>query len=451
MFCLMGLIATPHIAESRAAATCTMGDANHDNHITSDDYTTWRNAYNQGVRTPAAGSTCVIGDTNQDGHVKLNDFVTWRSAYNQINTASAQGATDSVKSYGQLFGFSSSSLEQMDDMKKWGAKALRIEFTWYKHEPNPPVQGKHTYAHSQDNLIKEANNRGFKVLGMPDYTPKWVADPGCFAKYGTMCGPREEFAADFGEYVGMLVERFDADGINDAPGSPRIDAWEIWNEPNLADFWRPQPDARIYVKYLKAAYAQAKAADPDTIIVTGGLCCYMLGANAPLNYLKSMYAAGAKGHFDALGMHPYTYPAMPSQDNRNNVWQQMSKAYAQNGQPDSIRGIMEKNGDGAKQIWQTEMGAPTGGDTNGDGKSKCDNGDGATTGDEDRCVTEEQQKTMLVEAYTLWKTYPWAGPFFWYSHRDGATGKLNTELNYGVVRSDNSPKPAALAIPAITQ
>lgn len=413
----------------------------------------------------SAQSACVQGDTNGDGRVTLADFAVWRSVFLSQNVSPTPTSpsptptavppsvtpTPGVSAWGKIFGVATGAENQFARMQGWGVKALRIEFTWFKHEPNAPVGGVHTYAHSQDSLIKNANNYGFKILGIANYTPQWAADPTCFAQYNNMCGPKEQYAEDFGKYVGMLVERFDGDGINDAPGSPKIDAWEIWNEPNLADFWRPQPSPSIYVKYLGAAYTAAKQANPNIPIITGGLCCYMLQNNAPLNYLKAMYAAGAKGKFDALGMHPYTYPAMPSRNDKNNVWQQMSKGFPADGQPDSIRSIMEANGDGAKQIWQTEMGAPTGGDTNNDRISKCDNGDGVTTGDEDRCNTEAQQKQMLVEAYTTWKTYPWAGPFFWYTIGDADTGNLETEHNYGLIRSTGVVKPAGEAVPTITQ
>ena len=448
------------------AAACLRGDTNADGRITIGDYYAWQGSYyTQSIFVAGASpanSHCTYGDANADGEVSLKDFAIWH-ALRGGGTNREQGTVETAttipeqpkqepsddESIGRVFGFSSSAVNQLDRMVAMNSKAVRTEMTWYSHEPNAPTNGKHTYRFLRDTEVLEANKRNLKVLAIADYTPQWAADPGCFATYKHWCGPRIEFAADYGAYVGALVERYDGDGIDDAPGSPIVDAWEIWNEPNLANFWRPQPQPTVYTAYLKAAYKAAKQADPNSTIVTGGLCCHMLGDNAPIPYLKALYAAGAKGHFDAVGMHPYTYPAMPSRVDRNNVWQQMSVAFPQQGQPDSIRSIMIANGDGDKKIWQTEMGAPTGGDTNGDGVSRCDNGDGVTTGNEDRCVTKEQQKQMLTEAFSLWQTYDWAGPFFWYSFNDASSGHLESEHNYGVLHSDQSPKPAALIIPTI--
>ena len=66
---------------------------------------------------------------------------------------------------------------------------------------------------------------------------------------------------------------------------------------------------------LQAAYPAIHRADVSATVVSGGLAPHGdLGANPndprhPVNFLKAMYAAGAKGFFDALGTHPY--PPLP--------------------------------------------------------------------------------------------------------------------------------------------
>ena len=66
----------------------------------------------------------------------------------------------------------------------------------------------------------------------------------------------------------------------------------------------------------------------------------------PVTFVERMYAAGAKGSFDALAYHPYLYAP-------DNV--RFSKSGARE-LYDGIRQQMVDNGDGGKQIWATEYG-----------------------------------------------------------------------------------------------
>ena len=85
----------------------------------------------------------------------------------------------------------------------------------------------------------------------------------------------------------------------------------------------------------------------------------------------------------------------------------------------SLRSIMTANGDGNKKIWVTEFGAPT-----------LANG-----------VTETIQADLANLALAKWKTYPWAGSFYYYNLRDKCSTATDRECHYGSVRFDNSLKP----------
>ena len=61
---------------------------------------------------------------------------------------------------------------------------------------------------------------------------------------------------------------------------------------------------------------------------------------------------GGGGSFDAVGHHPYSYPYDPSGGQSWNAFTQTGYLYQ----------IMVANGDGAKKVWGTESGAPTGND-----------------------------------------------------------------------------------------
>jgi len=56
----------------------------------------------------------------------------------------------------------------------------------------------------------------------------------------------------------------------DVPKVP-LEQWQIWNEPNIADFWSEQPSAKAYVALLKRAAPAIRNADPRARIVLSGL------------------------------------------------------------------------------------------------------------------------------------------------------------------------------------
>ncbi len=91
----------------------------------------------------------------------------------------------------------------------------------------------------------------------------------------------------------------------------------------------------------------------------------------------------------------------------------------------SLRSIMAANGDGDKQIWATEFGAPTG-----------------TAG---QAVSEAAQAQLVGDAYARLKGWSWAGPAFWYSQRDQSTSLSSVEDNFGLIRFDWGNKPSYAA------
>jgi hypothetical protein len=122
-----------------------------------------------------------------------------------------------------------------------------------------------------------------------------------------------------------------------------IHSWQVWNEPNIPNFWRSGPDAKRYVALLKAGAAAIRAADPSAEVVAGGLPNSSLGVPF-LVYLEQMYEAGAKGSFDTLAVHPYS----------PDVAGLLSLV-------ESARTLMDRHGD-RSPLWITEFGWSTGGD-----------------------------------------------------------------------------------------
>ena len=52
---------------------------------------------------------------------------------------------------------------------------------------------------------------------------------------------------------------------------PPIRAWQVWNEPNIPAWWRPEPNAEGYVRLLRAAATAIHFADPAATVVSAGM------------------------------------------------------------------------------------------------------------------------------------------------------------------------------------
>lgn len=161
--------------------------------------------------------------------------------------------------------------------------------------------------------------------------------------------------------------------------------WEVWNEPNEVLFWYPMPNAAAYVRLLKKAYIAIKSANPDAVVVAAGLS----GVNPPRQYLRDMYRAGARTHFDVLALHPYRQPQSPDT---------YLADYLR-----FMKNIMEANGDLDTPIWITEIGWPT---------------DPSQFG----AVTEAQQADYLRRTYEISHSLPFVEKVFWYRLQDAGQG-----------------------------
>lgn len=142
----------------------------------------------------------------------------------------------------------------------------------------------------QDDAITLPGRHGLSILGMLDSSPPWasgVKDDGYWSIYGA---PRN--LEDWRNYVRFVVGRYA--GV--------IDRWEVWNEPwlnagNFRFFQNGNPQK--YQELLKAAYTEAKQANPKATIV--GIDTYSA------QWDQAVLAAGAYPFFDVLSFHRYDH------------------------------------------------------------------------------------------------------------------------------------------------
>lgn len=296
---------------------------------------------------------------------------------------------------------------QFDLMAEMNVTWVRIDIDWSVIESE---QSNLDWT-SVDTLLDEALARGMKVLAVVAFSPPWsrpsTADPSPDAKQA-----RPDDAASFANFARVAAQRYTSRGIH---------SWEIWNEPNTSKFWPPRPDAVEYGALFRVAVEAVRGVDPDATVLIGGLSPKFdepQAEIAPTDYLEQLYDVGAAQLADGIAVHPYSFPALPMDSTQRMI----------GGFKDlpALRAVMDRRGDAAKKIWITEFGAPTGTAPN--------------------AVSEDDQAAALLQARAQVDSWDWAGPLMYYELVDGGTDPNDAEQNFGVLREDLSPKPAAQAL-----
>lgn len=237
----------------------------------------------------------------------------------------------------------------LDLMKEAGFNWIKQAFSW----ESIAGAGRGQYDWSiADKVVTHANERGLKILARlsldPDLQGFWAGDP-----------PANSDA--FAEYAGALAARY-----NCQPGAIGcIQAYQIWNEPNLAREWGgKRPNPAEYVEFLGKAYRAIKAANPNAIVISAGMA--PTGDNNDIAmpddvFYDQMYQAmggSSDGYFDALGVHGAGYAAPPELDPAEAASNPKYGGYRFFAfrHVEDIRAIMEKYGDTAKKIVLLEFG-----------------------------------------------------------------------------------------------
>jgi hypothetical protein len=191
-----------------------------------------------------------------------------------------------------------------------GASWVRAPVSWKLIEPTDVRPDQYNWA-DPDNIITDPAQRGLNLLVTINSAPEWAAT------YTN--GPIDKVdLGEFTEFVGSLVERYDGDGFDDAPGSPVVSNWEFYNEPDCGDefraslpsgvyaYWGPFGDE--YAAMLKAVYPVVKEANPNARVVFGGMSYDWFEDQDGIfvrEFLDDVLAAGGGDYFDVMNIHAY--------------------------------------------------------------------------------------------------------------------------------------------------
>lgn len=178
-------------------------------------------------------------------------------------------------------------------IRSTGVGTVRAAFSWRLAEP---AKGVTDFALS-DFFMRAAAKQDLLVLPVVLWAPEWARrDP------GEQASPPKP--GPYAKYMGKLVRRYGPKGSfwKSHPNLPRLPMrdWVIWNEPTVENFWTLQPWQEDYATLLRRTRREVKRADPGARIVTAGFVYESWEA------LEKLYAAGGRGTFDVLALHPFT-------------------------------------------------------------------------------------------------------------------------------------------------
>jgi hypothetical protein len=205
--------------------------------------------------------------------------------------------------------------EEFPLLDELGVSWVLSTFYWSRIEPAPEEWDFTRY----DSLVDNCKNHGKKILAVLAYDTPWLYKNGKTRKYIS-----PENLPRYLRFVEETVNRYRG----------KVDAWEIWNEPNWF-FWKgPKKD---YFELARVTAQRIRELDPETPVLLGAFW------RTPNSFIREMFKYGALENAKAIAFHPYgTTPKA------------VLKLY------DDFLAILEQyhfTGD----IWVTEVGYPTGG------------------------------------------------------------------------------------------
>jgi outer membrane protein assembly factor BamB len=157
----------------------------------------------------------------------------------------------------------------------------RHDLTWSAAEPERGTFNWGWY----DDVVTRAEQAGLKILPILCYSAAYWGSGGAQPDE-----PRK--FEDYGRFAYQAALHYKG----------RMDAFEVWNEPNLGGFWQGEPNAGDYVSMLRQAYGGIKRANPRATVIGGSIAAV---GNLDWPYLEAMFAHGAAQYMDALSLHPY--------------------------------------------------------------------------------------------------------------------------------------------------
>ncbi|MEU8419636.1 hypothetical protein AB0C15_02015 [Micromonospora sp. NPDC048835] len=328
-------------------------------------------------------------------------------------------------------------LDKMAEFVPGRSPIVRVWFDWWYVEGAP---GELRWDRVE-RQVAMARARGMRVMLMFGLSAPWANGHRNDEKQPELWLPlRDE---DWRSIIDRTMARLTA-----PDGTPLIDAFEVWNEPNLTGFgkWDGNGDGTFdsadydairlrYWQLVDVAYRAVHARCASCVVVAGGSGGLHEMTGHPDRtssaWLDWAYENGFGNSFDAVAHHPYSDFHAADEPNCAQPWlNAFGPPYpdAQGrlcGELARLHDVMVRHGDTTRKIWATEWGYNIGkrGDLN---------------------QPAALFRDWMVNGIKLWRSLPYTGPLFLFTFSDVSGCPGEPACEYGIVDEEYVPKDQEL-------
>lgn len=285
-----------------------------------------------------------------------------------------------------------------------------------------------------DQIVDDAHGAGVRVLLSVVRSPSWATPDG---RNGM---PAREYFGTFADFMRQMAARYRG----------KVQAYQVWNEPNLAiENAGTVADASYYVDLLAVTYDAIKAVDPYAVIVSASPSATETNepsvALSDVTFMRQMLS-NPNFRADVIGVHPGGQlnppdTIWPDNPGPGPGWQDSREFYFR--RIEDIRQVMVDTGYADRQIWYTEFGWATENNTPGYEYGAFNSFD--------------EQAQYITRAFQIGRNdyAPWVGAMFlWnlnfsipWGQKEG--NPFHEQASFSVLNPDYSPRPAWFAIQAM--
>ncbi len=173
--------------------------------------------------------------------------------------------------------FTRGAPDEVDLLAATGFRLVRMDFTWGAVERRVGVYDFSAY----DRLVADMDARGVRILFILDY--------------GHPVHTKGNGPATDAERAAFVA--FARAGARHFKG--RRILWEVWNEPNIPQFWKPAPDVEAYAKLAVATARAIREEDPEALVLAPAT------STIDLRFLEGCFRRGLLDAVDVVTVHPY--------------------------------------------------------------------------------------------------------------------------------------------------
>ena len=166
---------------------------------------------------------------------------------------------------------------EMEMLAEGGFRWIRMDFGWGGTERE---KGQYNFS-AYERLMAALQKHQIRAVFILDYSNSLYEKERSVAT--------EEGRQAYARWAAAAAVHFRGQGI----------LWEIWNEPNIRGFWKPEPNVEDYTAMALAACRAIREAAPGEAILGPAT------STIDMKFLEGCFKAGLLEWWDAVSIHPY--------------------------------------------------------------------------------------------------------------------------------------------------